>query len=234
MRVITATATIALASVSGVAQGEKPLPPAQPQYKVDPSTPKQGFIFAPIKASSTRFSDQIEPESASTAAEAFSARGVTIFVPDARSQDAAWEAAAQSTTEALERIGLVATAKTEFNRFPSVLALELKALSLSKRFFLVYRPKEQKDFADLVKGVELLGDRELGPVSYDLRGCAFVIDGQFYFTEKGCRVALTIENRVYGNLIDAGKPAHGPGELIPSEWMDTRKLTAIIKGSMPH
>lgn len=47
-------------------------------------------------------------------------------------------------------------------------------------------------------------------------------------------MALTIENRVYGNLIDAGKPASGSGELIPSEWMDTRKLTAIIKGSMPR
>lgn len=234
MRIVTVAAVIALASVPGLPQGKRPLPPAQPQFRVEPGAPKQGFSFAPILASSTRFPDQIEPDVAATADEAFHGRGVAIFVPGVRSQDAAWEKAAQLTTEALERMGLVAAAKTEYNHFPSVLALELKTLNLSKRFFLVYRPKDQKAFADLIKEVELLGDRELGPVSYNLRGCAFVLEGQFYFTEKGCRVALTIENRVYGNLIGDGKPASGPGDLIPSEWMDTRKLTAAIKDSMPR
>lgn len=234
MRITAATITLALTAVSGLAQGKRPLPPAQPQFKVEPSSPKQGFFFSPVRASSTRFPDQLEPDTAASAEETFALHGVTIFVPGARTPDAAWEKAAQSTSEALDRIGLVATSKAEFSRFPSVLALELKSLHLSKRYSLVFRPKDQKVFAELTKGVELLGDRSLGPVSYDLRGCAFLINGQFYFTDKGCQVALAIENRVYGNLIDEGKPAAGPGDLIPAEWMDTRKLTAIVKGAMPH
>lgn len=225
--------TLAFASLPGQAQGKSPLPPAQPQFKQEVSTPKQSFAFAPIKASSTRFSDQVESDAAFTTDEIFATRGVTLFVPDVQTQDAAWQKAVQATTAALERIGLVATERGEFGHFPSALALELRSLNLSKRFVLVFRPKDQRVFATMAKNVELLGDRELGPLAYDLRGCAFVIDGQFYFTEKGCQVAMTIGSRVYGTLVD-GKTTAGPGDLVPAEWMDTRKLTTSVRDSMPR
>lgn len=231
MRILTYALAITLAALPALAQGKKPLPPAQPQFKQEVSATKQSFAFAPVKASSTRFSDQVEADAAFSTDEIFATRGVTIFVPDARTQDAAWEKAASSTTTALERIGLVATDRTEFKGFPSDLAMELKSLNLSKRFVLVFRPKDQKVFATMAKNVELLGDRELGMLAYDLRGCAFVIDGQFYFTEKGCQVAMTIGSRVYGNLL-GGKPDTGSGNLVPAEWMDTRKLATVIRDSM--
>lgn len=227
---------ILLCPCLGLAQSKKPLPlpPAQPQYKQEPSNSRQNFAFAPIRASSTRYPDQVEPDAAFTIEEIRATREVDLFIPEVRAKDVAWDKATQVTTVALERIGLVATDKTEFNRFPSDLALELRALNLSKHFVLVFRPKDQSVFAAMAKDVELLGDRELGELVCDLRGCAFIIDGKFQFTDSGCQVAMTIDSRVYGNLKDDGKPKTGPGNLVPSEWMDTRKLITRIKDSIPR
>lgn len=216
------------------AQGKTPRPPAQPRFKTEPAAPRNDLAFAAIKASSTRFSDQVEPDTAISADEVFATCGTTLFIPDARTQDVAWEKAVQSTTTALGRIGLVPTGKADVNRFPSDLAVEIKSLRLSKRFILVFHPKDQESFAALVKGVELLGDREIGGIDYNLRGYALVLDGRFNFTDKGCQVSMNIGNKVYGNLISEEKVSSGPGDSIPTEWMDTHKLTANIKSTLPR
>lgn len=221
-------------AVTAYTQGKQPPPPAQPRFKVDPVAPKNEVIFASIKASSTRFSDEVPPETAMTEDEVFRTHGCTIFIPDVRTQENAWSSIVQSATKSLERIGLVPASKKAITQFPGSIALELKSLQLSKRFTIIFHPKDQDDFAATMKGIELLGDRELGPVSYYLRGFALVLEGQFHFTEKGCHVSLSITNRVCGQLLSEDQSKPGAVDAIPDEWMNNRKVTSSIKDALLH